>query len=90
MFVKELQSDRTKIKIAIATVNHTLSELEIPLAQKSVWALKRLGPSIPGSPVVENPPCNVKDTNSIDPQSGKIPHAAEQLSLCTTTTKLAL
>lgn len=36
MFVKELQLDRTKIKIALATVNHTLSELEIPLAQKSV------------------------------------------------------
>ena len=36
MFVKELQWDRTNIKITIAIATHTLSELEIPLAQESV------------------------------------------------------
>ena len=35
--------------------------------------------------MVKNPPANAGDK----PWSGKIPHAAEQLSLCTTTTEPA-
>ena len=36
----------------------------------------------PGGPVVENPPANTGG-HGFDPWSGKIPHAAEQLSPCT-------
>ena len=32
----------------------------------------------------KNPPASAGDTDRLDPGSGKIPHAAEQLSLCTT------
>ena len=40
----------------------------------------------PGGPVVKNPPANA----GFGSWSGKIPHAAEQLSLCATTTEPAL
>ena len=43
----------------------------------------------PGGAVVKNPPANAGDTGS-KPRSGKIPHAAEQLSPCATTTEPAL
>ena len=43
----------------------------------------------PGGAVVKNPPANSGDMGS-SPGSGKIPHATEQLSLCTTTTEPAL
>ena len=39
----------------------------------------------PGGSVVKNPPASAGDTGSI-PDSGKIPHAAEQLSPWATTT----
>ena len=44
----------------------------------------------PRGAVVENPPVNAGDTGSFEPWSGKIPHAAEQLSPCATTTEPAL
>ena len=40
--------------------------------------------------MVENPPANAGDMGSFDPWSGKIPHAAEQLSLCATTAEPVL
>ena len=43
----------------------------------------------PGGAVVGNPPANAGDTR-FKPWSGKIPHAAEQLSLCATTTEPVL
>ena len=43
----------------------------------------------PGGAAVKNPPTNAGDTGS-SPWSGKIPHAAEQLSPCTTITEPAL
>ena len=43
----------------------------------------------PGGAVVKNPPANAGDTGS-SPGPGKIPHAAEQLSLGATTTEPAL
>ena len=43
----------------------------------------------PGGPVVKNPPYNAGDVGSIPGQRTKIPHAAGQLSLHTTTTELA-
>ena len=42
----------------------------------------------PGGPVVKNPPANAGDTGSSP--GPRIPHAAEQLSLCATTTEPAL
>ena len=42
----------------------------------------------PGGAMVENPPANAGDTGSSP--WGRIPHAAEQLSLCVTTTEPAL
>ena len=41
----------------------------------------------PGGPVVKNQPANAGDTGSIPSWGTKIPHAVEQLSLCTTTTE---
>ena len=41
----------------------------------------------PGGPVVTNLPCNAGDAGSIPGQEIKIPHAMEQLSLCTITTE---
>ena len=40
----------------------------------------------PGGAVVKNPPANAGDIG-FEPWSGKIPHAAEQLSPCATTTE---
>ena len=40
----------------------------------------------PGGPVVKKLPAML-ETHQFDPQSGKIPHAAEQPSPCTTTTE---
>ena len=42
-----------------------------------------------GGAVVKNPPANAAG-HGFDPWSRKIPHAAEQLSLCATTTEPAL
>ena len=39
----------------------------------------------PGGPVIKNPPCNTGDVGLIPSLGTKIPHASEQLSLCTTT-----
>ena len=46
----------------------------------------------PGDSVIENLPAKAGDKNQgrINPWSGNIPHAAEQLSLCTTTTEPVL
>ena len=43
----------------------------------------------PGGTVVKNLPANAGDTG-LSPVSRKIPHAAEQLSLCATTAEPAL
>ena len=43
----------------------------------------------PSGPVVKNPPYNAGDAGSIPGQGTKIPHAAGQLSPCTTTTEFA-
>ena len=43
----------------------------------------------PGGTVVKNPPANAGDYG-FEPWSGRIPHAAEQLSPCTPTTEPAL
>ena len=50
---------------------------------------KALTQGFPGGAVVRNPPANAGDTGS-SPWSGKIPHAVEQLSPCTTTTEPVL
>ena len=52
--------------------------------------LKSLLVGSPGGAVVKNLPVNAGDTGSFDPCSWKIPHAAEQLSPCATTTEHAL
>ena len=52
------------------------------------YELKSNG-GFPSGPVVKNPPANAGD-QGFNPWSGKIPRAAEQLSLCTTTTEPAL
>ena len=43
----------------------------------------------PGGTVVKNPPANAEDIG-FEPWSGKIPHAAEQLSPYATTTEPVL
>ena len=49
----------------------------------------RITEDFSGGTVVKNPFANAGDTGSI-PSLGKIPHAAEQLSPCATTTEPAL
>jgi len=44
----------------------------------------------PGGSVVKNLPANAGDTGSIPTGSGKIPHGAEKLSPCATTTEPVL
>ena len=39
------------------------------------------------SPVVNSPPCNAGDVRSVPGLGTRIPHAAEQLSLCAATTE---
>ena len=41
-----------------------------------------------GGPLVENPPANAGDMDSIPTQGAKIPHAEGQQRLCSTTTEL--
>ena len=58
------------------------------------WKLTKLDKKcnlrdFPGGAVVKNLPASAEDTRSFDPWSRKIPHAAEQLSPCTTTTEPA-
>ena len=47
---------------------------------------KKVPEGLPGGAVVKNPAANAADTGLI-PDSGKIPHASEQLSPCATTTE---
>ena len=49
-------------------------------------SLKYSLPGFPGGSLVKTPQANAGDTGSI-PWSRKIPHAMEQLSLCTTATE---
>ena len=52
----------------------------------SIYVLKnRVYEGFPGGTVVKNPPASAGDTGS-SPSLGRFPHAAEQLSPCTTTT----
>ena len=53
------------------------------------YLIKTENMGFPGGAVVKNPPANAGDMGS-SPGPGKIPHAAEQLSLCATTTEPAL
>ena len=43
--------------------------------------------SFPGGPVVRNPPSRAGDKGSIAGRETGIPHAVQQLSLCTATTE---
>ena len=52
-------------------------------------AIESLLRGFPGGTVVKNPPANAGG-HGFKPCSGEIPHAAEQLSPCTTTTEPAL
>ena len=56
---------------------------------QAAGGIKRCGQDFPGGTVVKTPPANAGDTGS-SPGPERIPHAAEQLSPCATTTKPAL
>ena len=67
------------------------SPLQRPSFPRAVYnLLKCENRGFPGGAVVKNPPANAGGTGSSPAGSGKIPHAAEQLSLCTKTTDPAL
>ena len=59
------------------------------MVQVSKQTIKNASGDLPGGPVIKNPPSNAGDTGSIPGRGTKIPHAAGQLSLSATTTKLA-
>ena len=48
-----------------------------------------LGRDFPGGPVVENPPSNAGDINSIPGQGTYVPYATEHLNPCAATTEHA-
>ena len=50
-----------------------------------LYIFRGLSQDFPGGPVVKNPPCNTGDMGLTPGQGTKIPHAKEQLSLCTST-----
>ena len=49
---------------------------------------EKLSKDFPGGPVVKNLSCKAGDSGSIPGRGTKIPHAAEQLTLCAATTEL--
>ena len=49
-------------------------------------SFKKMKWGFPGGTVVKNPPAKCRG-HGFEPWSGKIPHAAEQLSPCATTTE---
>ena len=90
-----------KLNLLTITISfHTLQPSHIKIFfQKAIqvyWFLKIKNSSyknnawdFPGGSVVKNPPANAGDTGS-SPGPGRFPHAAEQLSLCATTTEPVL
>ena len=63
-------------------------EVVVKLVLYLLFGLKQWARGFPGGAVLENPPANAGDIR-FHPWSGKIPHAAEQLSPCTTSTERA-
>ena len=55
----------------------------------SMNRIRKSTQGFPGGAVVNNPPANA-GRHGFEPWPGKIPHAVEQLSLCTATTEPAL
>ena len=49
--------------------------------------IRRVYGDFPGGPVVKNPSANAGDVGLIPGQGTRIPHAAEELKLCATTTE---
>ena len=60
--------------------------MQVNIKNKQTTQLKNGQRDFPGGAVVKNPPANAGG-HRFEPWSGKIPHALEQLSLCTTTTE---
>ena len=52
-----------------------------------IYVSKAQNRDFPGGPVVGNPPANAGDVGLIPGPGTKIPHAAEQLGPCATTTE---
>ena len=65
-----------------------LGQLSLPLKAIVLFIYKRKHWDFPGGPVVKKPPSYAGDTGSIPGRRTKIPHAAGQLSPCTTIAEL--
>ena len=73
-----------------SSIIHSSKKVEATQVSIDGWIDKEnVGYDFPRGTVVKNPPANAGDMGSI-PWSGKIPHAAEQLSLCATASEPAL
>ena len=84
-FSKRLTNQSSKVKAFLFLI----LTLEIQKPKTFNYCiLKTNFPGFPGGAVVKNPPANAGGT--LEPWSGKIPHAVEQLSPCATTTEPAL
>ena len=57
------------------------------MKQENVSFLTYFFQDFPGGPIVKIPPCNSGGVDLIPGQGTRIPHAAEQLSPCTATTR---
>ena len=70
-----------------ATVHRvTKSQTWLKWLSMHAHTINRNSRDFPGGPVVRSPPANAVG-HGFDPRSGKIPHALEQLSSCTTITE---
>ena len=62
----------------------------MPRSLNYAYSLIKHSRNFPGGSVVKNLPANAGDMDSIPDPGTKIPHAAEQLSLCTITAKACM
>ena len=79
----------SKTPVLLSPKSKLLSNLQIswdpPFSSDTLYDKDTMR-DFPGGAVVKNLPANARG-HGFQPWSGKIPHAAEQLSLCTTTTE---
>ena len=80
---------RRQSRREIFVVMKLFSILTVILVTRIYTGDKEAWKDFPGGPVVKNPPYNAGNVGLTPGQGTKIPHAAGQLSPCTTTTELA-
>ena len=68
-------------------ISHQVGQGFLVASNRNRLTQEREFRDFPGGPVIQNPPCNAGDMNSIPGQGTRIPHTARQLSPCARTTE---